>query len=127
MIVLDTHAWIWWNAEPGKLSVPARQAIDDADEVGICPISCWELTMLVSKGRLKLDRAPLEWAQKALSDDLCKLIPISPAIAVTAGALEGFHGDPADRLIVATAIETGASLVTRDRQIRDFGRVDVLW
>ncbi|HEV2845207.1 MAG TPA: PIN domain-containing protein, partial [Thermoanaerobaculia bacterium] len=41
--------------------------------------------------------------------------------------LEGFHGDPADRLIVATAIETGVPLVTRDRQIRDFGRVDVLW
>jgi PIN domain nuclease of toxin-antitoxin system len=100
LIVLDTHAWIWWNAEPAKLSGPARQAIDDTDEVGICPISCWEF---------------------------CKLIPISSAIAVTAGTLEGFHGDPADRLIVATAIETGVPLVTRDRQIRDFGRVDVLW
>jgi PIN domain nuclease of toxin-antitoxin system len=90
LIILDTHAWIWWNAEPDKLSGPARQAIDEADEVGICPISCWELAMLVSKNRLKLDRAPLE-------------------------------------LIVATAIETVVPLVTRDRLIRDFGRVDVLW
>jgi PIN domain nuclease of toxin-antitoxin system len=127
LIVLDTHAWIWWNAEPDKLSGLARQAIDDADEVGICPISCWELAMLVSKGRLKLDRAPLEWVNEALSDDFCKVIPISPAIAVTAGTLEGFHGDPADRLIVATAIQTGVPLVTRDRQIRDFGRVDSVW
>jgi PIN domain nuclease of toxin-antitoxin system len=127
LIVLDTHTWIWWNAEPDKLSGPARQAIDDADEVGICPISCWELAMLVSKGRLKLDRAPLEWTNEALSDDFCKLIPISPVIAVTAGSLEGFHGDPADRLIVATAIEMGVPLITRDRKIRDFGRVDALW
>jgi PIN domain nuclease of toxin-antitoxin system len=128
LIVLDTHAWVWWNASPDKLSTTARQAIDDAEEIGICPISCWELAMLVSKGRLKLDRDVREWVKEALPEGGCKLIPISPAIAVTAGILDhGFHGDPADRLIVATAMEIKAALVTRDREIREFKGVNTLW
>jgi PIN domain nuclease of toxin-antitoxin system len=128
LIVLDTHVWVWWNASPEKLSETARQAIDDADEIGVCPISCWELSMLVSKERIQLDQDVLAWIELALSEDLVRLIPISPSIAVTAGTLgDGFHGDPADRLIVATTIETGSQLVTKDRDIRTFQGVQTVW
>jgi PIN domain nuclease of toxin-antitoxin system len=128
LIVLDTHVWVWWNASPDKLSNSARQAIDSSEEIGICPISCWELTMLVSKGRIKLDRDVRTWIKEALPEDGCRLIPISPSIAVTAGTLNhGFPGDPADRLIVATAMEINAALVTKDREIRDFQGVNALW
>ncbi len=128
MIVLDTHAWVWWTARPDQLSSTAKQAIEEADEIGICPISCWEVAMLVSKGRLKLDRDVRAWVKEALPEDGCRLIPLSPSIAVTAGTLNhGFHGDPADRLIVATAIESNAALVTKDREIRDFQGVNSFW
>ena len=128
MIVLDTHVWVWWNASPDKLSNSARQAIDSSEEIGISPISCWELAMLVSKGRIKLDRDVRVWIEEAFPQDGCRLIPISPSIAVTAGTLgDGFPGDPADRLIVATAIEINAALVTKDREIRDFQGVNTLW
>lgn len=128
MIILDTHAWVWWNTNPGKLSNTARQAIDEADKVSLCPISCWEVAMLVSKGRLKLDRDVRIWVEQALPEEYITLVPISPSIAVTAGTLsDDFHGDPADRLIVATAIETKSSLITKDRGIHEFQGVDALW
>ena len=52
MIVLDTHTWLWWNSDPGKLSANAAAAVDSANELGLCPISCWELAMKVARGHL---------------------------------------------------------------------------
>ena len=84
--------------------------------------------MLVAKHRLQLDRDTLSWVREALSDEIVTLLPISPSIGVAAGSLgPDFHGDPADRLIVATALETGSVLVTKDRKIRSFSRVATLW
>ena len=57
MIVLDTHAWIWWVSEPDRLSSRAHAAITSARRVGICPISIWEISTKEAKGRLSLDRA----------------------------------------------------------------------
>jgi PIN domain nuclease of toxin-antitoxin system len=128
MIVLDTHAWVWWNARPEGLSKRARQAIDEAKEVGASPITCWEIAMLVAKGRLTLDRDVLLWVRRALARDRVRLLPLSPAIAVAAANLpRTFQGDPADRLIVATALDAVAPLVTRDRHIRDAGVVEAIW
>lgn len=126
--MLDTHAWVWWNAAPGKLSPAARQAIDEADTVGVSAISCWEVSMLVAKKRLLLDRDVLAWVHEALPEDGVLLLPISASIGVAAGALgQGFHGDPADRIIVATALEAKATLVTKDNSIRSFAGVDTVW
>jgi PIN domain nuclease of toxin-antitoxin system len=127
LIILDTHAWIWWNSAPDKLSAAARAAIDGADQLGVSAISCWEVSMLVAKGRLGLDRDVLTWVQEALPEELVQLLPVSPTIAVRAGALESFHGDPADRLIVATALELNGALVTRDGRIRDYEPVKSVW
>ena len=129
MIVLDTHAWIWWVSDPRKLSAKARRAIDYAKAVGLCPISCWELSTKVAHGKLTLDRELHLWVRQALGRPPLQVLDLSPDIAVAAGQLgrEGFHGDPVDRLIVATALHHGAELVTKDEKILAFPKVRGVW
>ena len=127
MIVLDTHAWIWWASAPEKLGRRGRAAIEAADRIGIPAVCCFEVAAAAAKGRITLDRAPLEWLEQALALPHAELAPLTPAIAVTATQLGAFHGDPADRLIVATALVHAASIVTRDRNIRAHGGVTTVW
>ena len=96
--------------------------------VGTSPDS-WELATKARLGKLRFDR-PLEvWVKQALSRPRVGLVELSAKIAVIAGELDGdeFHGDPADRLIVATAIQHGAELVSKDRRIRAFAGVRSVW
>ena len=96
--------------------------------VGVCAISLWEVAMLVVKRRLVLDRDPLEWMKQALALPRVELMPISPAIAIGAAGLpSAFPGDPADRLIVATALDQRVAIVTRDARIRRFAGVATVW
>ncbi len=128
MIVADTHAWIWWMSGSRKLSARARRELDAAGEVGICAISCWEVAMLAARQRIGLDRDPLTWIKQALAWPRVELVPISAGIAVEAARLaENFPGDPADRLIVAAAMQRRATLVTKDRQIRTAKLVRTVW
>jgi PIN domain nuclease of toxin-antitoxin system len=128
MIVLDTHAWIWWASRKSRLSRRARTAMDKADTLGICAISCWEIAMLVDYGRLELDRDVRMWIEHALALPKIELVPLTPDVAVGAYRLpEGFHGDPADRMIVATARLRSCSLITKDAGIRDWGHVQAIW
>lgn len=129
MIVLDTHAWIWWVSEPQRLSSRARAVIEYAAEVGVSPISCWELSTKARLGRLRLDRDVAVWVKQALDRPRVTVAELTPAIAVRAGQLGRgeFHGDPADRLIVATAIELGAELITKDKRIRGYDAVRSVW
>jgi PIN domain nuclease of toxin-antitoxin system len=128
LIVLDTHAWIWWISDPAHLSKPARAEIHAATEIGISAISCFEVATAAAKGRIILDRAPVEWLTQALALPRVELLPISPAVAVKATQLgRAFHGDPADRLIVATSLVESATLLTKDERIRDYPGVPTLW
>lgn len=129
MIVLDTHAWVWWVSEPDRLSDRARAAIEYARAVAISPISVWEIATKVSKGRLTLDRDPGVWLTQALARPRLELAQLSAEIALAAGLLgdDGFHGDPADRMIASTAIAHGAELVTKDHRIRSFPGVRTVW
>lgn len=128
MIVLDTHVWLWWVADPRQLTSRAHKTITEAEAVGICAISCWEIAMLVQKRRLGLDRDVLVWIRRALALPRLTLLPITPEIAVAAATLlESFPADPADRLIVATALNQVGILVTRDERIRRFERVNSVW
>lgn len=128
MTVLDTHAWLWWVSADAKLSRAADKAIRSTRTIGICAISCLEVATAVAKGRVLLDRDPLEWIQQALALERVELLAISPAIAVKATQLgREFHGDPADRLIVATTILEAATLVTKDKRIRDYPAVTTVW
>jgi PIN domain nuclease of toxin-antitoxin system len=128
LILLDTHAWVWWAAEPRKLSPRARKAIESAEEIGVSAISPWEVAMLVSKFRLELDRDVLLWVRQALALPRVTLIPLSPEIAVASTTLGlAFPGDPADRIIAATALRLRAPLVTRDRRLRSLKTLSTIW
>ncbi len=128
MVVLDTHAWIWWVDAPERLSDSARAAIDGAGAVGVAAISAWEVAMLVVKRRIELGSPTRSWIRQALSQPGLVALPLGPEEAVDAALLdEAFPGDPADRLIYATARHHGAALVTRDRRLREFDPRGTAW
>ena len=128
MIVLDTHAWIWWVAESKQLSAAARKAITNADTIGIHPISCWEIAMLVEKNRLVLNCDVEQWVATALRMRGVTVVDLTSTAAVLAARLPGvFHGDPADRLIVASCLNLKVPLVTKDTHIRRWRRIETIW
>src|SRR5262249_40456947 len=119
MILLDTHAWIWWVAEPSRLGKKAIAQIKAADRIGVSAISCLEVATAVVKGRISMDRGILDWLAEALAQPKIELLPLSPQVCVKATQLgPRFHGDPADRIIVATALLETAVLATKDSRIR---------
>jgi PIN domain nuclease of toxin-antitoxin system len=127
-VVLDTHAWIWWVSEPAKLGRVARREIGRAKKIGVPAICCLEVATLSSRGRIRLDRPALEWMQDALALPCVELISITPAVAVKAAELPtSFSGDPADRLVAATAILESALLITKDQRIQDSEIVRTAW
>jgi PIN domain nuclease of toxin-antitoxin system len=127
-MVLDTHAWIWWVTESPKVSRKARRAINEADGLGVHPISCWEVAMLVAKGRLALSLDVAEWVIQALHRPKMRLLPFPAEQAVLATRLPGdLHADPADRFIVAACLAGGLPLVTKDEAIRAWGHVETVW
>lgn len=83
--------------------------------------------MLAALGRIGLDRDPVAWMEDSLRAEGLELLPLTPAVVAASAALRDAHGDPADRLIVATALTHGASLVTRDRRIRELAAVRTIW
>jgi PIN domain nuclease of toxin-antitoxin system len=116
-VLLDTHVVHWWSAEPQRVSKPARKALEEADEHAVAAISWYELAWLAKHERIAVDIPIRSWLQ-GLAAQL-RTIGVTPAIADAAVALpSSFPGDPADRLIYATAIEHGLKLVTKDRAIR---------
>lgn len=127
MIVLDTHAWFWWAVESLKLSAPASAALAREDEIGVSPVSCWELAMLVEKGRLRLDRDVAKWIRDALSNPAIRVVELTPEIAVAAARLPRFHGDPADRMIAATALALDCAVVTKDSKLRAYPPLRTIW
>ncbi len=128
MIIADTHSWIWWISSPSRLSVRARRALESEPEIGVSAISCWELAMLVTKRRLGLDRDVLVWIKQSLARPRVNLLPLSPEVAVAAASLVGeFDGDPADRIIAATALRHRAQLVTKDRRMRNYKKLRTVW
>ena len=129
MVLLDTHAWIWWTDDPARLSAAARDAIERSDAIGVAAISCWELGMLAMGGRLTLDREVSRWVRQALAQPGVVAIPLTPKVALDAALLESedFVGDPADRLIYATARDAGAPLVTRDARLLAFDARGTIW
>lgn len=126
MIILDTHSWIWWVQDVGKLTEAQQQAIldNEADVIGVSAISCWEIAKLVQRGRLALPLELAEWMNTALSYPGLRLIDLRPEIAIESTRLPGdFHNDPADQIIVATARVWNCPLVTSDSKILQYAHV----
>jgi len=131
-LLVDTHALLWWQAGSDRLSPTARDLIGEADEVLVSPITCWEVSMLLAKGRIALDRPVVAWTNALLGrSGAARSVDLTPEAAIAAGQLEDFHGDPADRLIYATALVGRLPLVSKDRRLRTYaegdGRVAVVW
>ena len=125
MILLDTHALVWFVAGV-ELRPSARRLVQEAltaRDVVVSTISAWELGMFVAKGRLELPLSPKRYFEKLLRrPDVAGAVVTAP-IAELAARLPGLlHGDPADRIIVATAIELDCRLVTRDAHIIDYAK-----
>lgn len=119
MILLDTHALLWFAADDSRLGSRANRAADAAlrkDEVLVSAISFWELAMLQKKARVHLDGTADAFRTDARAQGIIE-VPIDGAIGIAAALLDDFHGDPADRLIVASALAYNATLVTADALI----------
>lgn len=120
-VVLDTHALVWLLQGSDRLGPNARVLIEAAakdDSAFVAAISAWEIAMLVAKGRLALDREVGEWLEAALALPGLRLAPLELQVAVDSTRLPGDpHGDPADRMIVATARRHTATLITDDAMV----------
>ena len=131
MIVLDTHAWIWFTSKPDVLSKKAQKAVDAAvkeKNVLVSSISVWEVALLVNKKRLKLSMDVTDWIAKSENLPFIQFIPVSNSIAVKSVNLpQPLHPDPADRIIIATALSIGAPLVTKDKKISDYAPIKTIW
>ena len=110
--VLDTHAWVWMSAGAPE----AHKAATFRGRSIVSAISLWEVAMLVQKGRLDLAPDVDTWISANLKRPV-ELEPLSPAICIASSRLSEFHGDPADRLIVATAMTLGLPLMTVDKKL----------
>lgn len=133
MIVLDTHALLWWVSCDPRLSQPAFEAIErefhaDGGGVLVSAISAWEVALLVDKGRLTLSMSTDDWLSTVEEIDGVQFAPLDVATAVESTRLPGeFHKDPADRMIVALARRFNAPLVTADEKILAYRYVRTIW
>ena len=121
MILLDTQVLLWLLYGDSRLGRQARQVIDDAladGRAAVSAITFWEVAMLHARGRITLQADIGSWRESLIEEGLIE-IPVDGGIAVRAGLLQDIHDDPADRLIVATALD-GHQLVTADRRILDW-------
>lgn len=131
LIVLDTHALVWWASGSPQLSAPAATAIAaelDGGRIVVSSISAWELALLTARGRLALSMEIGQWLNTVGQLEAVNFVPVDNEIAIRSVDLPGqFHSDPADRIIVATARRFAAPLVTADEKIRHYPHVRTLW
>jgi PIN domain nuclease of toxin-antitoxin system len=117
--LLDTHIFLWLMLATGDIK--GKQGLETAAMAGgllVSPVTCWEIGMLASRGRIHLGMPCHDWVEQALTAPGVSLLPLTPKIAVEASYLPGaFHGDPADRMLVASARLHHVTLATRDEKI----------
>jgi len=133
MIVLDTHALIWWVNGDSKLSARAQKVIEsemtvEDGKILVSAITAWEIAMLINKNRLALTMDLNEWLDTVISIDAVQFVPVDNEVAIQSVQLPGdFHPDPADRMITALARHYSAVLVTSDDKIRNYKHVKTTW
>jgi len=132
VILLDTHALVWWVADPKRIPAKARRAVDSAvkssESLAVSSISIWEIAMLVARKRLAFTIDAESWIASVEALPFFTFIPVDNRIAVRSVELEKFpHRDPADRIIVATALGLGALVVTADARLREYKPLATVW
>jgi len=131
VILLDTHAWLWWLHSPKELSLRAQAALRENEgrrALRVSAISVWEIAVKVELGKLTLPMDILSWHAMASADSSIVIEPLIPEDLIASTLLPGpLHRDPADRIIVAVARRCSAHLVTRDRKLLDYPHVETIW
>ncbi len=132
MIVLDTHALVWWVTGDEHLSQRAAKVIERETRtdgsVVVSAISVWEIALLVERGRIALAMELDDWLAAVESLEGVKIVPVTARVAVQSIRLPGaFHRDPADRMIVALARELNAPVITADEKIQQYPHVKWIW
>ena len=129
--LLYTHVWVWWNMRPGNLSRKVKGLIGASEryeEILLSAISVWEFCKLLEKGRIGISCDPRDWLETALAMPKLRLVPLSPVIAYRSTVLpQVASADPADQIIIATAQEENAILLTKDKLIRQSACVRTIW
>jgi PIN domain nuclease of toxin-antitoxin system len=129
-VILDTHIWVWWLLPSSPLPDRERMALDRiATDKGILlPAIClWEAQMLHRKKRIELPVPFPTWLRRATAADMLSVLPLNADTVIAVDDLPaGFHGDPADRMIVATARSYDLSLATHDHAIKK-SRIVKIW
>jgi PIN domain nuclease of toxin-antitoxin system len=127
-LLLDTHILLWWRTNPEQLAKSHEQCLEDiearGEPAGISAITLWELAKMVARGRLEIQQ-PLDlWLQELENHPRICVYPLSARIAAESVRLgQDFHNDPADQIIVATALCHGLRLITADQRILRWGKV----
>lgn len=132
MIVLDTHALVWWVSGDGNLSATAanhiRQEQEKKGSILVSSITAWEIAQLVECGRLLLSMDVSDWMDLVAQISMVTFVAVENEIAIKSVSLPGeFHKDPADRIIVATARKFAAPLITKDEKMLAYPHVKTLW
>ena len=120
-LLLDTCALIWLGNGDPALSLDARQLIEESEVVYVSPISLWEVSNKCRKGKLQLKFSPREWFERILRRHRLKVLPLTCEVMFRAGELQEHHKDPADRMIIASALDAGFAVVTADRNFPLYG------
>lgn len=130
MVVCDTHVLLYWASAPERLSALAAKTIDrelESGRLACADISLWEIAMLTSRGRIVIPVPPADYIRDIVLAMRLKVLPITPEIAALAQDARFRHGDPADRLIGASALQHRACLISADRQLAGVEGLRVIW
>lgn len=120
MLILDTHALYWWvNRTPGKLGSRQIDAIETVDSLAVSAMTCWEMAWLVKHGRIILQLPVSGWLDQIESSGV-EIIPVTRKITERAVSLTEHHKDPVDRIIIASAIEYQAQLISVDGRFPNY-------
>ena len=130
-ILLDTHIWVWlMEGSQREIAASCRKSLERASVESVLVVSVmsvWEVAMLDVKARIQLSLDCRAWVDKALTAPGIRLQALTPAIAIESTRLpSAIHGDPVDRILIATARQIGASLATRDDRILQYARAGYL-
>ena len=131
VIVLDTHVWVWWLSESTPLPPRVHKVLAEAmadRAMYVSSMSVWEVAQLVARGRLRLTMDSADWIAKSESFPFLHFVPMDNRIALKSVQLPGpLHTDPADPMIITTALVLGGTLITKDEKLLHYPHVKTFW
>lgn len=126
--LIDTHVWLWMQADPGRLSAETRELIENpANELLLSAASAWEIAIKYRIGKLPLPDPPTSYVPDRMRRSGTTPLPIEPIHALRTSELPDHHGDPFDRLLIAQAMQEGLTLVTHDDIFDRYAGLRILW